>query len=200
MAVEREAWNGPRVERVSVHDRTAELRLSTFLSRHLRALLSPEGVPLVICIGTDRSTGDSLGPLVGTFLSEKLPGLPVFGTLEYPVHAGNLVEVLERVKGKYSAGVAIAIDACLGRNESVGSITAGVGPLKPGAGVNKDLPSVGSLYITGTVNVGGFMEYLVLQNTRLNLVMKMAQVVTRAINEALLQLNLPASSVGGSTS
>ena len=41
---------------------------------------------------------------------------------------------------------------------------------KPGAGVNKDLPPVGDLYITGVVNVGGFMDYLVLQNTRLYLI------------------------------
>ena len=34
--------------------------------------------PIVfVCIGTDRSTGDSLGPLVGTLLKEKKNNMPL---------------------------------------------------------------------------------------------------------------------------
>ena len=58
------------------------------------------------------------------------------------------------------------------------------GPLRPGLGVRKKLPPVGDLYIAGVVNVGGFMEYMVLQNTRLGLVMKMAQVIASGIVQA----------------
>ncbi|MNN53765.1 hypothetical protein D3C81_1685430 [compost metagenome] len=43
------------------------------------------------------------------------------------------------------------------------------------------------MHITGIVNVGGFMEYLVLQNTRLSLVMNMADVIARGIHMAFLQ-------------
>ena len=43
---------------------------------------------LFLCIGTDRSTGDSLGPLVGHSLSRfTLPHARVYGTLDRPVHA-----------------------------------------------------------------------------------------------------------------
>ena len=55
------------------------------------------------------------------------------------------------------------------------------GPLKPGTGVNKDLPPIGDAHITGIVNVGGFMEYLVLQNTRLSLVIRMAEAIAGGI-------------------
>jgi putative sporulation protein YyaC len=75
----------------------------------------------------------------------------------------------------------LAVDACLGQAEQIGSIAIALGPVKPGAGVNKVLPAVGTLHITGTVNVAGFMEYLVLQNTRLSLVMQMARVISDAI-------------------
>ena len=45
-----------------------------------------------LCIGTDRSTGDSLGPLIGYKLNQmKISKATVFGTLERPVHAMNLV-------------------------------------------------------------------------------------------------------------
>ena len=42
------------------------------LSLQLGSMLPSDLRPVVIvCIGTDRSTGDSLGPLVGTFLKKK---------------------------------------------------------------------------------------------------------------------------------
>lgn len=83
----------------------------------------------------------------------------------------------------------IAIDACLGRFKSVGAITVAKGPVRPGAGVNKQLPPVGDLHITGVVNVSGFMEFFVLQNTRLHLVMNMAKAIANGIDEADRQLS-----------
>ena len=68
---------------------------------------------------------------------------------------------------------------CLpGKLESIGYVNIFSGSLKPGSAVNKDLPAVGDLSVSGIVNVGGFMEYLVLQNTRLSFVMQMAEKVS----------------------
>lgn len=134
---------------------------------------------LVICIGTDRSTGDSLGPLVGTMLKSSGFKGTVFGTLDNPVHAGNLEEVL--LSTDLTQYTVLGVDACLGLKEEVGSIIVKPGSLKPGLGVKKTLPPVGDLHIAGVVNVGGFMEYMVLQNTRLSLVMKMARAVALSI-------------------
>ncbi|MCM3570729.1 spore protease YyaC [Neobacillus mesonae] len=139
--------------------------------------------PIVfICIGTDRSTGDSLGPLIGTLLEEKrLKSFYVYGTLDQPIHAVNLEDKLKEIQMKHRNPYIIGIDACLGRTKNVGVIQVGNGPVKPGAGVNKELPAVGELHITGIVNVSGFMEFFVLQNTRLNLVMKMAKTIAEGI-------------------
>ena len=57
----------------------------------------------------------------------------------------------------------------------------GRGSLQPGTGVNKKLPSVGEIFFSGVVNIGGYLEYLVLQNTRLSHVMKMADCIVQAI-------------------
>ena len=83
----------------------------------------------------------------------------------------------------------IGIDACLGKVRSVGIVQIGEGPVKPGAGVNKDLPAVGNAHITGIVNVSGFMEFMVLQNTRLNLVLNMAKTIADGIHFTHLQFN-----------
>lgn len=147
-----------------------------------------ENRPIVlVCIGTDRSTGDSLGPLVGTLLEEKdIQSFYVYGTLDEPIHAVNLEERLNEITMKHYEPYIIGIDACLGRMKNVGVIQVGEGPVKPGAGVNKELPAVGDIHITGIVNVSGFMEFFVLQNTRLNLVMKMAKTIANGIYQASL--------------
>ena len=82
----------------------------------------------------------------------------------------NLEEKLSEIHKLHNDPFIIGIDACLGKVKSVGIVQIGEGPVKPGAGVNKDLPAVGNAHITGIVNVSGFMEFMVLQNTRLNLV------------------------------
>ncbi|MFD1775493.1 spore protease YyaC [Paenibacillus rhizophilus] len=143
---------------------------------------------VVVCIGTDRSTGDALGPLVGTALSRfHSPLFSLYGTLDNPVHAVNLEETLNLIEEQYHEPYVIGIDACLGHSASVGSIQVVEGPLRPGAGVNKQLPPVGDIHLTGIVNVGGFMEYFVLQNTRLSLVMRLSEIIASSLFSALKQ-------------
>lgn len=142
--------------------------------------------PIVaMCIGTDRSTGDSLGPLVGDMLSKyKMNGVYVYGTLDNPVHARNLEETLLDTRALHPGAYLVAIDASLGIMEHVGCISVGNGPIKPGAGLKKELPPVGDMHITGIVNTGGFMDFLVLQSTRLSVVMRMADVIARSLHMA----------------
>jgi putative sporulation protein YyaC len=175
--------------RVSHEDEQASYQLS----RHFLSLLpSSSHRPIVIvCIGTDRSTGDSLGPLVGTKLTARnLSLFHVYGTLEEPIHAMNLTETLKQIHRFHSNPFIIGIDACLGKMKNIGTVSIGTGPVKPGAGVNKDLPPVGDIHITGIVNVSGFMEFFVLQNTRLYLVMKLADLISESIIKASHQFPL----------
>lgn len=168
--------------RIHIDEAEAVKKFSHCFALHLaKQALPASRKKVIVCIGTDRSTGDCLGPLVGSKLMEHNPDrFEVRGTLEEPVHASNLQECLTSLRN-YDNPFVIAIDACLGNIDSVGYLNLGAGPLKPGAGVNKQLPPVGDIHITGIVNVGGFMEYFVLQNTRLSLVMKMAQTISSGI-------------------
>lgn len=147
---------------------------------------------VIVCIGTDRSTGDALGPLIGSKLSARLSEsqAAVYGTLEAPVHAVNLKDTIQEIQSTYRNPFVIAVDACLGQLSSVGLVTLANGPLKPGAGVNKVLPEIGNVHVTGIVNVGGFMEYFVLQNTRLSIVMRMADCIADSLHKAMLQVEM----------
>lgn len=177
--------------KVDARDPGAVRTLVAGLERHLSAV-GPGRPVVAVCIGTDRSTGDALGPLVGMLLARRnLAETEVFGTLDHPVHAVNLRETLAVIERTFRDPFIIAVDACLGQLASVGSIQLNSGPVKPGAGVNKTLPPVGDIHLTGIVNVGGFMEYLVLQNTRLSLVMGMAEVIAEALGRVLFRRERP---------
>ena len=135
-----------------------------------------------LCIGTDRSTGDSLGPLIGYKLRHmKRSCAAGFGTLERPVHAINLAEYARIIKNCYHDCLVVAVDASVGNREHVGYLTLGKGALRPGLGVSKELGAVGDIFITGIV--GGCSSYdpLMLQSVRLSVVMRMADCISRSI-------------------
>lgn len=176
----------PRIDietRIHMDTPLAELKLKDTILHFLYKYQPQITDPIVIlCIGTDRSTGDALGPIAGSKLREyHFPQLHVYGTLDEPVHAINLDETIEKVHNTYCSPFTIAIDAGLGKHSSVGMIDVKEGPLKPGTGVNKDLTPVGNMHLTGLVNIGGYMEYFVLQSTRLGLVMKMADIISYGV-------------------
>lgn len=154
------------------------------LAGFFRSILE-DGVPkerlCFLCIGTDRSTGDALGPLVGTFLAERgVRG--VTGTLERPCDAANLAERLREIPPD---AVVVAIDACLGLPSSVGAYQVADGPLAPGKSVGKRLPSVGDYSIAAIVNDARGRTYSVLQHTSLHVVMRMAKEIADSAAEAL---------------
>ena len=138
---------------------------------------------VILCIGTDKATGDSLGPLIGYKLS-KLPkksNIKIYGTLKNPVHAINLNDIVNEIYETYKNPLVIAIDASLGKHEHIGYITVGEGSIRPGSGVKKNLGEVGDIFITGIVNISGFLEMTLLQSTRLSLVMDIADIVTTGL-------------------
>lgn len=158
------------------------------LGRELYKLLKSERKrtqPIIIlCIGTDRVTGDSLGPLVGHQLNASANNFIVYGNLEQPVHAINLSDTLNHIYKRYHNPYVIAIDASLGTKDHIGYVTLRQGPLKPGQGISKDLPAIGDISITGIVNLSGKPGALLLQNTRLYTVMKLVDCITLGINHA----------------
>lgn len=59
---------------------------------------------IILCIGTDRATGDCLGPIVGYKLKKMfLDNVTVYGTLSQPVHAKkNIEETILTIQKKLS--------------------------------------------------------------------------------------------------
>lgn len=175
---------------IEIDKPNASFLFSRELYKILKELYNKKMQIVILCIGTDRSTGDCLGPLVGRKLNNFYVSkyAEIFGTLKEPVHAKNLDEKIDLIYETFNNPFVIAVDASLGRSENIGKINLYKGSLCPGAGVNKTLKNVGDISITGIVNISGFMEYMVLQNTRLSMVMDMADTISLSLYMSLKSL------------
>jgi len=98
----------------------------------------------VICIGTPRVVGDSVGPRVGSLL--KAAGLPdrikIIGCMDEPVHRGNLVSMLMSLRND---ALLVCVDAAL--NNNFPAINIRTGPLQPGVAVSDELPKLGDVSV-----------------------------------------------------
>jgi putative sporulation protein YyaC len=175
------AKNGPII--IDTHDDTAAQQLAAALRRLISNKQGSFDDIVFVCIGTDRATGDALGPLVGHLLTGS--NATVYGNLKKPVHAVNLLQSLEKIKQYHKNPLIIAIDACLGASDKIGKLIVKEGGIMPAMAIAGTLPEVGDISIAGIVNISaglsGQCPLAVLSSTRLSLVMQMAEVVATAI-------------------
>lgn len=142
---------------------------------------------VVVCIGTNRYSWDSLGPVVGSRLFERLEGnrhVHIYGTLDKPVHALNLQRTLSYIANRHSQAYIIAVDACLGQFYKIGTLQLVEEPLGPGAGLGKQLHAIGHIHIKGIINNHGPLNHKVMEHTSLTFVNEMAAVISRILVKA----------------
>ncbi len=158
-------------------------QLETGLAMVLKSVLgSYQNRIIVLCIGTDANIADSLGPLVGTMLVEGGSLLPIYGTLDQPIHARNLKSRLESIQKDHPGFLELAIDASVGKKEELGNIEIKNGGVHPGRALRKRLPQVGHISIIGKVEVfQGIRSVGQPGMGRLSMVYRMAQVIARGI-------------------
>ncbi len=137
---------------------------------------------VILCIGSDKISGDSLGPLVGGILREEysLP-CPVYGTENAPVNGVNLHEYRNMLEQYHSDSIVIAIDAAVGSQSELGIVKLRGGGIRAGGAINSPHKTLGSIGILGVVaqkcdNVLG-----ALLETPFALVETLAQRIARSV-------------------
>ncbi|MDE5722049.1 MAG: spore protease YyaC [Clostridia bacterium] len=140
-------------------------------------------MPVILCIGSDLSVGDSLGPVTGTKLKEKLSGLNcyVYGTLAKPITAHEVKYMNEFLKATHPQSPIIAVDAAVGLSGDIGLIKVAKRAMKPGSGANKKLNKVGDVSIMGIVAERSVFNYSLFSATRLNIIYKMSEIISEGI-------------------
>lgn len=144
--------------------------------------------PVIVCIGSDLSVGDSLGPVTGTKLKEKLQGqnVYVYGTLSKPITAHEVKYTNAFIRSTHPDSPIIAVDAAVGVAGDIGLIKIAKRGLKPGSGANKRLSKIGDVSIMGIVAEKSLFNYSLFSSTRLNMVYKMAEIIAEGLSNYIL--------------
>lgn len=156
----------------------------------LKSILDEDTV--IVCIGTNKCIGDSLGPNVGSILEKSNLNNTIYGTIEDPIHGLNISERIPEIKRKHKSSTILAIDAATSYSFEVGTIRIINGPIKPGAGVNKKLESIGDYSIKGIVTTekNDYMETIEsLSNVQLEFITEMAEIIANSIIQAINSIN-----------
>lgn len=141
---------------------------------------------VILCIGSEKIAGDSLGPVVGDLLTRKYNVRHyVYGTTERSVNGRNYKEYIDFIKKVHPDSTLIAVDAALGREDAVGKIritATGVNPKKAVTG--KTCP-VGDVGILGVVDRFGANSLTTLLTVPHDNIMKLGDKIAFMISFAL---------------
>lgn len=108
--------------------------------------------PVIVCIGTPKVIGDSLGPKVGDLLIGQYDvNAYVYGKTSSPVTGVNCEQYFAHIRNKHKSSLIVAVDACLGRDEDVGTIKYSTSGLRAGSALGKDLGTFGDVGFLGVV-------------------------------------------------
>ena len=144
--------------------------------------------PVILCIGSDLSVGDSLGPVTGTKLKQSLSGLNcyVYGTLARPITAHEVKYMNDFLSLTHPNSPVIAIDAAVGNAGDIGLIKIAKKGLKPGSGANKKLNKVGDVSVMGIIAEQSVFNYSLFSATRLNIVYRMSEIIAEGVTSFIL--------------
>lgn len=145
-------------------------------------LLDCKVKPVVLCVGCDRITGDSLAPMVGELLTHKynLPAF-VYGNLDHNITAQNLSETVQKIKLWHEDSPIIVVDAVLGDEGEVGQIKYYKGGCYPAGAFNKFAGLIGDYSLLGVVESTGISKHTFLASVKLKIVTTLAEKISKAI-------------------
>ena len=146
-----------------------------------------------LCIGTDRMTGDSFGPLVGTKLKQQFEknniwNINVYGTLEENVSYKNITYFMDLINKRHYNSLVIAIDSALSSKENIGKVFIEEQKLELGKSLNKKKIEIGDVSIKAVVGKNYKLpkyNFNVLQNISLNDVFKLVNIVSDGIIDTI---------------
>lgn len=128
---------------------------------------------IFLCIGTDRITGDSFGPLVGyklRYLFREEKNVEIIGHLEDTVCTHNILKIIDNINYAYDFPFLIAIDAAMSNKNDIGKIIVSKNGINIGSSLYKNNIYTGNMSIKGIVSKdlkSSKYNFRLLQNTSL---------------------------------
>lgn len=109
---------------------------------------------VILCVGTNKLVGDSVGPIVGqklTRLLNKKENIKIYGNTKKNLNLKNAKQVLEEINRIYSKPFIITIDATLGPKEIIETIIISKGELEIGEALGHSIKCFSNINIKAIV-------------------------------------------------
>lgn len=141
-----------------------------------------------LCIGTNKIIGDSIGPIVGTNLKNKL--LPsnkinVIGDMKNNIVYNNIENTVKNINEK---DLVIVIDSALSEDENIGQIFVHNRGVKYAESLNRKNSVIGDMSIkvvVGKNTKNEMKNFNILRNTSISRIVKLSNIVSNGIIEAI---------------
>ena len=145
---------------------------------------------IILCIGTSKCIGDSLGPIVGEYLYNniKKSNVYVLGNLKNNITYQNIDVILNRINNTIKNPYMILIDSALSNKNYIGKIVVNKNKMIVGSALNKSEYKYGNLSIKGIVGENKYSyeeNYNELNNVSVDLVKNISKNI---INEIIPRL------------
>ena len=147
---------------------------------------------IILCIGTKKIIGDSIGPIIGENIKYmENEYLRIYGALENTINFNNAKSILTEIYENFDNPYLITIDAALGNKESMGRVILNKGYIKIGKALEKSICFYSNLTIkcvVGENTNSRFNNLIELKNADVEQVKKMANIVSSGIEKVLTKL------------
>lgn len=135
-----------------------------------------------VFIGTDANVGDSLAPMAGSLVHKTATGVFCYGNLNCPITAKDVPYIAAYIRRAHPLSKVVVIDAAVGKKEDVGSIKILPRSIRPGLGVNKNLPPIGDVSVIGVISERSKCNLAMLGYAKVSNVYAMAKAISDGIN------------------
>ncbi len=141
---------------------------------------------IILCIGTSKCIGDSLGPIVGEYLYNniKKSNVYVLGNLKNNITYQNIDVILNRINNTIKNPYMILIDSALSNKNYIGKIVVNKNKMIVGSALNKSEYKYGNLSIKGIVGENKYSyeeNYNELNNVSVDLVKNISKNIINDI-------------------
>lgn len=147
--------------------------------------------PVILCIGTNKIIGDSLGPAVGDLLiMEYNVDAYVYGHTARPINGINYNDYLKHIDMHHKDNLIIAVDACVGKSKDVGKIKCSLNGIQAGGALNKGYKRIGDIGILGIVAEAQLKDNLsILKNVDQTLINNLSKSIAEIVSKLISDIN-----------
>ncbi len=151
---------------------------------------------VVMCIGTMKVVGDSVGPRVGDILKADGIDCYVYGDSVGNINACKLDVYEQLLRACHAGDIVIAVDAALGDKDDVGKIKVVGNGLRPGKALGRSGNPIGDIGVLAVVGERSEDNFATLASGSVRFIETMAEKAAATVHALVRYIGAQAASAG----